>query len=84
MNQDEVENVTKALNVVVFACSQAYGGRKVDEALDTIIETLNKFIPYYVRGERGYTELYDEETSIQEDVLAINKLANEIKGKPHE
>ena len=53
MNQDEVENVTKALNVVVFACSQAYGGRKVDEALDTIIKTLNKFIPYYVRGERG-------------------------------
>jgi hypothetical protein len=31
-----------------------------------------------------YVEEEENKTSIEEDVLAINKLANEIKGKPHE
>ena len=36
----------------------------------------NNCLDWYVEEEN--------KTSIEEDVLAINKLANEIKGKPHE
>ena len=56
-------------------------------AIERRLVTLREEGEYDIGGNIGHCDTYicdEEETSIEEDVLAINKLANEIKGKPHE